>query len=85
MRSSRVAIIAAVVFLAGLACLYYDVTTETFYWILFLPLKAVQLLATDVLHLANERFIMFSLAVGAPLTVFYWQLWLRWSTPRVGR
>lgn len=82
---SRITIVSSALFVAGLLCLYYGVTNQVFVWVMFFPLKAAQLIAQNIIHLQGERFIMFSLAVGTPLTVLYWQLWLRGLYPRVRR
>ncbi len=65
------------IFLAGVVGLYYGATARVFLWVMFLPVKVAQYVAQDILHLDTERNILFSLATGVPLTVWYWWLLLR--------
>lgn len=73
------------VFLAGMFAWYDGTTSRIFVWVLFLPLQLVEFIAHRMLHISNERYVMFSLSVGIPLTVFYWQLWLRGLRTRIRR
>lgn len=45
-------------------------------WVLFLPIKLLELLGSQVIHLAIDQNILFSLFLGVPLTAFYWILFL---------
>jgi len=72
-------------FLAGVVGLYYGAAARLFLWAMFLPVKTAQYVANNVLHLATEKNILFSLAVGVPLTVWYWWLLLRGLHKTVGR
>jgi hypothetical protein len=72
-------------FLAGVVGLYYGAAARLFLWAMFLPVKTVQYVAKEVLHLAVEKGTLFSLAVGVPLTVWYWWLLLRGLHKTVGR
>lgn len=87
MKSYRfsVPILIGLAFLAGVVGLYYGVTARVFLWAMFLPVKTAQYVAKDLLHLATEKNILFSLAVGIPLTVWYWWLLLRGFHKTVGR
>ncbi|MFH0829356.1 MAG: hypothetical protein V1907_04230 [Candidatus Kerfeldbacteria bacterium] len=78
-------IIIGAAFLVGVVGLYYGASARAFMWAMFLPVKTVQFFAQDVLHLSTERNIMFSLATGIPLTVWYWWLLLRGLHPSVRR
>lgn len=79
------AVLIGVAFLAGVVGLYYGATARVFLWIMFLPVKTAQYVAQAMLHLDTERNILFSLATGVPLTVWYWWLLLRGFHPSVRR
>lgn len=78
-------VLISAVFFAGVIGLYYGVTVHAFLWVMFLPVKTAQYVAHDILHLASERSIMFSLVTGVPLTVWYWWLLCRGLRPLVRR
>lgn len=87
MKSVRVIALALIglAFLAGVVGLYYGATARVFLWAMFFPVKLAQYVARDVLHLSTERNTLFSLAVGALLTVWYWWLLVRGLHPSVRR
>jgi hypothetical protein len=72
-------------FLAGVVGLYYGTTAHIFLWAMFPPVKVAQYVAHGVLRLGTEQSILFSLATGVPLTVWYWWLLLRGLQPTVRR
>ena len=77
--------VIGVVFLLGVVGLYYGAQARVFLWVMFLPVKTAQYIAHDMLHLTYEKGVLFSLATGAPLTVWYWWLLLRGLHPSVRR
>lgn len=78
-------VLVGVAFLVGIVGLYYGATARVFMWLMLFPVKAAQYVAKDLLHLATEKGILFSLSVGIPLTVWYWWLLLRGFRPTVRR
>lgn len=72
-------------FSIGLYFVYIHSNLKAVIWVMFFPIKALQYIATDVLHLQQEQIILFSLACGIPMTVLYWWFWLRGSKALVRR